>query len=624
MDPLISWMPLQYAGWEKVKMYLPFSVRDYNGVCANTNPGTGTYRVLFRNNTLSTSISSCPSFLQSYYSFTLFEGGTQVCASSDTLDGCANSKTLSYNIDSSMNCNTSLAYTAGGEASCLFYITEGTTTYLTLYNNDATVDDSTTYQTTCMIIDSINLVATQYPKQCLDDQNTTYVASPGASVYLTLTAEAAESLLWVIGVVLFLLLIIAMICAWLLYRKKRRDDELRKKLELERAGDDGRADEDDKVNTRGGLPPGVTIAIMEGRSRGLKDMNGMPGFRESGDVTPSGIRLSYDAPHRRFSKRRRVWVIGDDGKVVKVWKERDGKESPDSGLEEDEADGQGGKGAGYYDKKRKEKEERDFQKQFGRKDVKESTELTEKGDLATTSTKMQGKIKKMAGVRSYAKNLKKRGRKSKSGKVYEQSGQELTSVQKGDSEYSTDEDDDDDDNASGNGNTVGGKEQDQNKQNEMKERRERDGKARLAAGKGGSGGGPGRVVVVVVVAMEDTAVVAELGVQALVEEKMVVVVTADEVVVVVVEEEQEEEVVAGIVVEEAQTVMVVAVEVVVELTDVIQVAVMEVMLEVLEVVLVEVSVEAGLQTPVTLQMTVVVVAVVVVVVDMLMDVEGET
>ena len=46
----------------------------------------------------------------------------------------------------------------------------------------------------------------------------------------------------------------------------------------------------------------VTIAIMEGRSRCSEDLHveDKPGFRTNGDVTPSGILPSYDAPHRRF------------------------------------------------------------------------------------------------------------------------------------------------------------------------------------------------------------------------------------------------------------------------------------------------------------------------------------
>ena len=43
------------------------------------------------------------------------------------------------------------------------------------------------------------------------------------------------------------------------------------------------------------------------------------------------------------------------------------------------------------------REQRDFLKQFGRKDVKDSRELTEKGDLNNANIKLMTKIKKMAG-----------------------------------------------------------------------------------------------------------------------------------------------------------------------------------------------------------------------------------
>jgi hypothetical protein len=48
----------------------------------------------------------------------------------------------------------------------------------------------------------------------------------------------------------------------------------------------------------------VVVSIMEPtKTRGrkdLKDIEDKPGFRSSGDVTPSGVLPDVDAPKRRF------------------------------------------------------------------------------------------------------------------------------------------------------------------------------------------------------------------------------------------------------------------------------------------------------------------------------------
>ena len=58
--------------------------------------------------------------------------------------------------------------------------------------------------------------------------------------------------------VLGLVLLMAMLCACFLYRKRQREKERQKELERQRALDDARYDED-SLSTRGDFPPNVSI-----------------------------------------------------------------------------------------------------------------------------------------------------------------------------------------------------------------------------------------------------------------------------------------------------------------------------------------------------------------------------
>ncbi|KAL8569294.1 hypothetical protein ACOMHN_024242 [Nucella lapillus] len=424
---------LTSADNEKVRMYIPTTARNYSEICDNTSPGLGTYRVLYVNQTLTSAISTCPTVLQAYFSYSITVGGSNVCTGDLSMDGCTSTSYIRSSNQSS-NCTTPLGYSAGGQLGCLISKTSGSTTYVTVANTDSAVDDSTTYYYTCMIIDSSKspYQATQYPKQCPDDMNSTYVASPGGTVSLTLTAST--SLLWIIAVVLILLLIAGgMLCACYIYRrrKKQQDEEERKKLKEEeeeerrrleeerrrseeeeraRGQEKGKGDGDnDNSLARGDFPPDVTIDIDRTDQRrvfrkDLGDLEDKPEFRSSGAVTPRAVKPIYDNPQKRFSKRRRVWMIGKDGKAVKVWKEGDeGKYPNDSGMEDedengDKTDGKGGNkfGGKYNGLSGKDKKGKDFFKQYGRQEVKETNQLTNKGELKNTNAKLHHKVKQMA------------------------------------------------------------------------------------------------------------------------------------------------------------------------------------------------------------------------------------
>ncbi|XP_050415835.2 uncharacterized protein LOC126829762 [Patella vulgata] len=129
---------LSDAGNERVKMYLEGFAIDVADICALSTGVTGTYRYLLKNESISTANISCPSALQSYFTYSADFGSNDTCSGNTTqFDGCTSSTALSYN-----------------------------------YSVIDTSSTSTIY-------------ATQYPQQCQDNQTSTYVQAAGAALIFT-------------------------------------------------------------------------------------------------------------------------------------------------------------------------------------------------------------------------------------------------------------------------------------------------------------------------------------------------------------------------------------------------------------------------------------------------------
>ncbi|XP_033744277.1 uncharacterized protein LOC117330165 [Pecten maximus] len=85
----------------------------------------------------------------------------QTCANS-VLDVCSNRTQMNFTLDTP--CATEQTFAAGGEYSCLHYVTSGQTTYLSLWNNDA----SPAYQFSCFAFQKVGdvVTATETIKYC--------------------------------------------------------------------------------------------------------------------------------------------------------------------------------------------------------------------------------------------------------------------------------------------------------------------------------------------------------------------------------------------------------------------------------------------------------------------------
>ncbi|RUS82257.1 hypothetical protein EGW08_009995 [Elysia chlorotica] len=400
------------AGNERVQVYLPAFSRQYNVMCANSDIGLGTYRILYRNNTLANSISNCPVELQAHWNYTVTNSNnTDLCTNDvNKMDLCTDPMKLDYN---SSECSLTPGYTENGTVNCLFHVYDifSDVFYLAV-TQDGGADGTNTFLITCMIVSFGNpsyLMGTQYPTQCPKTQNDSYVPSPGAYVSFIRTGSCSSTFPWWIiaasvGGFLFLLLIIAIIIWCCCCRE--RDEKKKKRLMDE--------DEDERFNpdlfSRGDRPPYVSISIMDGKSSGSTSLYVDDGEGDGygnddavdgkGEKEPSDAqKKKEDAQKRRLDKRKRVFVIDKDGQVKKMWKEE--RDSPDSGLEEDQLDGDG-KGHEKETDANKEDDE-EFAKKHGRKSLKSAQEIQEKGDRRPSQDKTRGKMAGLVSARRSAR-----------------------------------------------------------------------------------------------------------------------------------------------------------------------------------------------------------------------------
>ncbi|XP_048775464.2 uncharacterized protein LOC125680066 [Ostrea edulis] len=134
---------------------------------------------------------------------------------------------------------TEKTFTTSGNLSCMYYVVSGSATFLTVYNQDSTTDETTTYRFLCYSItsnsDQVHL--TYHPKICQHNQTSTYVTSPGVVAYLVDrykdAAPSDDSILVavLVGTLVPLLLLLGMIFV-LVYWKIKIRQRINHELEL--------------------------------------------------------------------------------------------------------------------------------------------------------------------------------------------------------------------------------------------------------------------------------------------------------------------------------------------------------------------------------------------------------
>ncbi|KAK3100618.1 hypothetical protein FSP39_022674 [Pinctada imbricata] len=291
---------LSDAGDERVKIYLEGeTVSTTSKICDISDYTTIPYHMLLKSGYISSAKITCPTMLQSSWTYSYDSGSGNLCTGSTALDVCTDTYMMDFDYSA---CSEVQAYSTGGELNCLYYTTSGSTTYLNMYNLDSSTDESTNYRFMCytMTEDSANGVinATQYPQYCPAGANSTYIDSPGAMVDFTKDAacptdEPADTTMAtvgaVLGVLLFLILI-AVIIGIIYYchkRKKRlaEEERIRKEEEAERL----RKEEEERERLRleeGALTPRMDLGLPDDS---IYDISRLM-YESEGFVSPSKVK----------------------------------------------------------------------------------------------------------------------------------------------------------------------------------------------------------------------------------------------------------------------------------------------------------------------------------------------
>ncbi|XP_069131303.1 uncharacterized protein [Argopecten irradians] len=135
--------------------------------------------------------ATCPeAFLAKYDNITVSNAAGSTTCTGNTFDACSDKTLLNHTYAS---CTSGLIFSSGGSLTCLHSIANDSYTFLSVWNNDVTVDGSTTHRFSCFIISQTGDVtyATEVPNFCSDTSHTsTYVTSPGIShIYSSRTGE---------------------------------------------------------------------------------------------------------------------------------------------------------------------------------------------------------------------------------------------------------------------------------------------------------------------------------------------------------------------------------------------------------------------------------------------------
>ncbi|XP_067663671.1 uncharacterized protein [Haliotis asinina] len=173
------------SGW-RLKVLPTGSSLAASTLCDESTPyAIGTQDILIKDGSASSAFIQCPDALLGTFSYTYDAGSGDVCSSGSYLDVCTDITTMTFDLSI---CSQTVAYSSGGVVNCVYSQTDTSTdtTYVAVYNNDNTTDESTTYRYTCLAVSATGAVVnvSQSARVCQSDQNATYVAT-GATLQLT-------------------------------------------------------------------------------------------------------------------------------------------------------------------------------------------------------------------------------------------------------------------------------------------------------------------------------------------------------------------------------------------------------------------------------------------------------
>ncbi|KAK3592682.1 hypothetical protein CHS0354_037819 [Potamilus streckersoni] len=180
----------QYAGnYERVYMHEENNASavdpTVSQLCSGT-PQISEYHLLIRNGLESFAKLQCPDIILGNYRYTFTSQSTSCGTGTEYWNVCSDNQVMTFDYT---KCSTVIAYSTSGSVYCVNNITDGTNTYVSVYNTDT----SPTYQITCFMVSlsgtdsttgATNLSVSQSPNSCTKTQTTTSVPINAQSVTL--------------------------------------------------------------------------------------------------------------------------------------------------------------------------------------------------------------------------------------------------------------------------------------------------------------------------------------------------------------------------------------------------------------------------------------------------------
>ncbi|XP_076446288.1 uncharacterized protein LOC143283803 [Babylonia areolata] len=246
------------------------------------------HHVFVKQGSEESSFSACPQGL-------LGDWNNDDDACKSTYSTCADSTQLKV---TGTACSPKPFFSDGGSVGCLHSVKVSDTTYVTLYNSDASPDGTTTFAFTCVALSVSDgtLTLSQNPLQCDDSQSPSSITTKAGALFVykqTGDCSTEDDLLLVIIIVvvlLLILLIIIIIIIICLCRKKRQKKQ-------------GPSDED-------------AILTKEDEERGsnLSLDSGFPRCSTRGDSTGRGM-ASHGTPLSHFTE---VYEVAEEKEAKEV------------------------------------------------------------------------------------------------------------------------------------------------------------------------------------------------------------------------------------------------------------------------------------------------------------------
>ncbi|KAK3576445.1 hypothetical protein CHS0354_025207 [Potamilus streckersoni] len=266
----------------------PFSNGDiltannsYEGICDSSDYNASyAHHVILRNGSESDAFILCPPSIYGTYSYN--ESCKEPMYNTTSVNVCTTRKEIVFNYNV---CSTPLMYSQEGILDCVYYITNGSISYLTVYNSDSTTPDEVDYyRFTCIVLEEITNVVylTARAKECQASQNTTFVNNGQTMVWRPYelcpieVADKQEDLIWiaivvaVVAALVILIIFIFVIVRCIRRRKQRKIDE-EQSITEENSVVERSSEKDERNEERHSIDSGIGEPITTGGNEEKRD-----------------------------------------------------------------------------------------------------------------------------------------------------------------------------------------------------------------------------------------------------------------------------------------------------------------------------------------------------------------